>query len=207
MLLHNLVIYLIVIAVFDFDPGWIVLTSLFGIVIVGLNGIAFSLFLGLVSARFRDIPQLVMNANQLFFFVTPILFHRQTMPSWLTAFNPFTYLLDVVREPMLGHPVSFFTWASRRGNHGCQPRRIDACLRALSLAHPILAMTVASIELRNVFVRFPIYQGASRSLRYRLMNAGTGGRIANQNHHICIEALSDVFLPARSRRQAGADRP
>ena len=51
---------------------------------------------------------------------------------------------------------------------------------------------MASIELQNVFVRFPIYQGASRSLRYRLMNVSTGGRIASQNRHICVEALSDV---------------
>ncbi len=51
---------------------------------------------------------------------------------------------------------------------------------------------MASIELQNVFVRFPIYQGASRSLRYRLMNASTGGRIASQNHHICVEALNNV---------------
>ncbi len=51
---------------------------------------------------------------------------------------------------------------------------------------------MASIELQNVFVRFPIYQGASRSLRYRLVSVSTGGRIASQNHHICVEALNDV---------------
>ncbi len=51
---------------------------------------------------------------------------------------------------------------------------------------------MVSIKLENVFVRFPIYQGATRSLRYRLMNAGTGGRIASLKDHICVEALSDV---------------
>ncbi len=110
VLAHNLAIYLIVIAVFGFNPGWIVIGALAGVVIVGLNGAAFAFFFGLISARFRDIPQLVVNANQLFFFITPILFRRQTMPGWLTAYNPFTYLLDIVREPMLGHSVTLFTW-------------------------------------------------------------------------------------------------
>jgi ABC-2 type transport system ATP-binding protein/lipopolysaccharide transport system ATP-binding protein len=52
---------------------------------------------------------------------------------------------------------------------------------------------MASINLKNVTVRFPVYQGAGRSLRHRLVAAGTGGRFgADAKHQICVEALSDL---------------
>jgi ABC-2 type transport system ATP-binding protein/lipopolysaccharide transport system ATP-binding protein len=52
---------------------------------------------------------------------------------------------------------------------------------------------MASIGLENVFVSFPIYDLAHRSLRHRIMSASTGGRIGSgPGDRVCIEALSDV---------------
>jgi ABC-2 type transport system permease protein/lipopolysaccharide transport system permease protein len=112
VLAHNLLVYLVVILVFGINPGLACLLALPGLLLIGLNGLGFGFFLGLVSARFRDIPQLVINASQLIFFVTPILWHRETIQSraWVASLNPFTYLVDIVREPMLGHIPSAFTW-------------------------------------------------------------------------------------------------
>jgi ABC-type polysaccharide/polyol phosphate transport system ATPase subunit len=52
---------------------------------------------------------------------------------------------------------------------------------------------MASIRLDHVSVLFPIYNGTSRSLKNRLIAAGTGGRIgADGARHVVIQALNDV---------------
>lgn len=53
----------------------------------------------------------------------------------------------------------------------------------------------ASVVLDGVHVSFPIYSGASRSLRHHIMGAGTGGRVgADSQDRVVIEALSDISL-------------
>jgi ABC-2 type transport system ATP-binding protein/lipopolysaccharide transport system ATP-binding protein len=56
---------------------------------------------------------------------------------------------------------------------------------------------VASILLENVDVSFPIYDASSRSLKKRLIEVGTGGRIQSQpgsNRLSVVEALRNVSL-------------
>jgi ABC-type polysaccharide/polyol phosphate transport system ATPase subunit len=51
---------------------------------------------------------------------------------------------------------------------------------------------MASISVENISVVFPIYDGASRSLRHHIMTASTGGRIGPESRRISVEALSGV---------------
>jgi ABC-2 type transport system ATP-binding protein/lipopolysaccharide transport system ATP-binding protein len=51
---------------------------------------------------------------------------------------------------------------------------------------------MAAVSLEHVTVRFPIYQGAARSLRHRLISASTGGRIGGERGQLCVEALTDI---------------
>jgi ABC-type polysaccharide/polyol phosphate transport system ATPase subunit len=54
---------------------------------------------------------------------------------------------------------------------------------------------VASIRLDHVSVSFPIYSAGSRSLRARLMAAGSGGRIGTEGaNHVVVRGLEDVTL-------------
>ncbi|ABE63555.1 ABC-2 protein [Nitrobacter hamburgensis X14] len=101
---HNAVIYLGVILYFKIWPGAVSLLAIPGLILVLLNGAIISLFIGMVSARFRDIPQLIASFVQIVFFVTPIFW----MPSLLQGrtfvldFNPFYHLVEIVRAPLLG---------------------------------------------------------------------------------------------------------
>jgi ABC-2 type transport system ATP-binding protein len=53
-----------------------------------------------------------------------------------------------------------------------------------------------SVSVQHVDVSFPIYEGARRSLRHIMTNAG--GRIASQtNRRVVVEALKDVSFDAR----------
>jgi ABC-2 type transport system ATP-binding protein/lipopolysaccharide transport system ATP-binding protein len=54
---------------------------------------------------------------------------------------------------------------------------------------------LASIRLDRVSVSFPIYSAGSRSIRTRLMAAGSGGRIGTDGaSHVVVRGLDDVTL-------------
>jgi ABC-type polysaccharide/polyol phosphate export permease len=75
--------------------------------------LASSLLLGLLGARFRDVPPVVANLTQLLFFVTPIFWLPQALGpkmAWLSAFNPFFAFIDIVRAPLLGGAPMAQSW-------------------------------------------------------------------------------------------------
>jgi homopolymeric O-antigen transport system permease protein len=100
---HNLVIYIFVLAYFGIWPGATVLLAIPGLLLILGNGAMATLSIGVMSARFRDIPQFVNSIVQILFFVTPIMWKPELLkdPRWLD-FNPFYYLVEIVRRPLLG---------------------------------------------------------------------------------------------------------
>src|SRR5204863_1857737 len=73
ILAHHSVIYVGVLLYFMFSPGWVALLALPGLGLHAFNGAFATLYIGIVSARFRDIPQIVASFIQVVFFVTPIM--------------------------------------------------------------------------------------------------------------------------------------
>ena len=64
-------------------------------------------------SRFRDLPQIVSALLQVAFYVTPILFHGGMLSGkhkWIVEFNPLAYLIDIVRQPLVGEVPPPFTW-------------------------------------------------------------------------------------------------
>jgi lipopolysaccharide transport system permease protein len=102
---HNFVIYFGILLYFRIWPGAGLLYSLPGFLFLLLNGALTTLYLALISARFRDIPQIIASVVQIVLFVTPIFWKPDVLGnhSPLTAFNPFYHLIEVVRAPLLGH--------------------------------------------------------------------------------------------------------
>ena len=103
--LHNFLIYFGVIWYFSIWPGATALLAIPGLAILILNGALTSLYLGMISARFRDIPQLVGSIVQIVFFVTPIMWKPELLQhrSYLADINPFYHLVEVIRGPLLGN--------------------------------------------------------------------------------------------------------
>ncbi len=112
ILAHNAVVYVVMILFFAINPGWAFPLAFLGVAIVLLNGVGFALTLGILSARFRDIPVMVANAVQLIFFVTPILWKPETITSreWIYLYNPFHYLIEIIRAPLLGKVPPALDW-------------------------------------------------------------------------------------------------
>lgn len=109
---HNLLIVLVVVLIFAIRPGWIALLAMPAIVILSLNGVWVGLLLGLFSARFRDVPQIVATAMQIVFFLTPIIWQPESLPgrALIVTFNPFFYAVELVRAPLMGTAPSLLSW-------------------------------------------------------------------------------------------------
>ena len=73
------------------------------------------LFLGTLSARFRDLPLIVQSLITGLFMATPVLWQISFLPpdrQWIAYINPFTFLIEIVRLPLLGVAPSMALWAA-----------------------------------------------------------------------------------------------
>jgi ABC-type polysaccharide/polyol phosphate export permease len=113
ILLHNFVIIPVVLMIFLQPIQWLRLLELGpGLGLILLNGIWISILLGMISARFRDIPPIVASIVQVVFFVTPIFWPAEGLGNhrWLAEINPLYAAIDVMRAPLLGQPYEPYSW-------------------------------------------------------------------------------------------------
>jgi ABC-type polysaccharide/polyol phosphate export permease/uncharacterized protein (DUF1330 family) len=106
---HNAIIVPFVWLIFLVPVGWATWLVIPGLCLIALNGLWMMLLLGTLCARFRDLPQIVSSVMQVIFFVTPVMFRSDQLPtSGRTAMdlNPFAALLAVAREPLVGRVPS-----------------------------------------------------------------------------------------------------
>ena len=102
---HNVTIVPLLYLAFGIAPGWPVLLAPIGLVIATINGFWIGLLVGMLCARFRDLPQMVNSLMQIAFFVTPVMWRQDQLPhemSWLVDVNPLANLLRLIRDPLLG---------------------------------------------------------------------------------------------------------
>ena len=112
ILCHNSVVFVIVAAIFGVWPGWAGLLAVPGLALLCLNGIWAGLLLGIICARFRDVPPIAASVVRILFFVTPIIWMPELMPgrAFVLDFNPFYHLVEVVRAPLLGKVPGLGSW-------------------------------------------------------------------------------------------------
>lgn len=110
---HNLIIVLGIYLYFQIWPGWPILWALPGFLLLLLNMIAIGIPLSVIGARFRDISQITQSILQVIFFITPIFWFPRLLSegSWITAVNPISYFLDLIRSPLLGRHPEPLSWA------------------------------------------------------------------------------------------------
>jgi lipopolysaccharide transport system permease protein len=101
---HNFVIYFGILIYFRIWPGAPALLALPAFLALVFNGALVAMYLGIVSARFRDVPQIVLSITQIVLFITPIMWKPELLGKSrvLMLFNPFYHLIEVVRAPLLG---------------------------------------------------------------------------------------------------------
>ena len=77
-----------------------------------INSFWVSILLGMISARYRDVPSIVANFVQVAFFITPVFWTVDALgPLQAVAeLNPLFALLDVIRAPLLGKDPAQTSW-------------------------------------------------------------------------------------------------
>jgi lipopolysaccharide transport system permease protein len=110
VLAHNVVIIAVVFIVMHVSVTWYALWTLPALLLWLVDGFAISLFLGAFCARFRDIPQIIASVMQIAFFLTPVMWTvgsigNNRARALVVEYNPFYYILEVVRAPLLGTDI------------------------------------------------------------------------------------------------------
>ena len=113
ILFHNALIYGIVVLWFPVPLNgsfWLLIP---GLLVLTLNALWWITLLGMLSARFRDLPQIVASVLQVAFFVTPIIWMPESARHrpLIVDLNPFYHLIEILRAPMLGQMPSGLNWA------------------------------------------------------------------------------------------------
>jgi ABC-type polysaccharide/polyol phosphate export permease len=111
---HNLIIVAAFVAIGLVPVSPLLLLIIPAVVIIALNGVATSLWLGAAVARFRDVGPFVAAVLQVMIFFTPVFWHVDDIAAGsrgaLVGWNPFLYLLGIFRDPLLGVATSATTW-------------------------------------------------------------------------------------------------
>jgi homopolymeric O-antigen transport system permease protein len=109
---HNLVIVPLGLVVFAIPLDWHLLEVAAGCVVLAVNGVWVCIFLGTLSARFRDIVPIVTSFLQVAFFLTPVFWPIEALGIYrpLAELNPLFAAIDVIRAPLIGVPVAAYSW-------------------------------------------------------------------------------------------------
>ncbi|QGU33264.1 ABC transporter permease [Thermochromatium tepidum] len=109
---HNIWVFFMVALWFGVDLNWNLLWVPVALLVLLLNGFWIALFLGVLSARFRDVPLIVGSMVQVLFFITPVIWKPEMLPGralWLHL-NPFYHLVEIMRAPLLGQAPALANW-------------------------------------------------------------------------------------------------
>jgi lipopolysaccharide transport system permease protein len=116
---HNLMIVPFIFLFFLKPVSLVALLAIPGFILMIINVTWIMVIVSVVCARFRDFTQVVQNAMQVLFFVTPIMWTADILKgragTLVVDLNPFNSLLDIVRSPMLGQYPETIHWVISGG--------------------------------------------------------------------------------------------
>jgi len=112
VLAHSVVIIPLVLLIFQIPVSWRVLEIAPALILYAINGVWISIFFGMLSARYRDVPPIVTNFTQVLFFLTPVIYPASLLGEWhaVADLNPAFAAIDVVRAPLLDVATSTYSW-------------------------------------------------------------------------------------------------
>jgi ABC-type polysaccharide/polyol phosphate export permease len=118
--LHQIVAYWVVLLILRLAaiPHWQII---FALPLIFATALAMAVPVGMLCVRFRDINFMVGFVSQAMFMLTPVFWRRGQMAPklhWLVDLNPFAHLLEVIRQPLLGHPAPMSDWIASLGFFG-----------------------------------------------------------------------------------------
>ncbi len=114
ILSHNIVILPLVFLAVGKPLSLLAFLSIPGFILTAINLAWVALILGILCARYRDLPQMVASILQVVFYLTPIMWMPSLLPQraglYLLDLNPVFHLIEIVRAPLLGQLPSATNW-------------------------------------------------------------------------------------------------
>lgn len=109
---HNLLAFIPFMIYSGMWPEWRWLAAIPGVGLILLAALPTAFLLGTLSARYRDLQQIIASIVTLAFFLTPIFWQRELLKDrvWIADYNPFQILLEVVRRPVIEGIPSLATY-------------------------------------------------------------------------------------------------
>lgn len=95
---------LVVFAFFGHFPAWTWFSVLIGIVLISMLAFGLGMMLGIFNAFSRDVGQIVAVVMQIWFWLTPIVYMRDILPThlrWFLDLNPMTALVAIYQNAIL----------------------------------------------------------------------------------------------------------
>lgn len=118
-LAHNMVIWVLLVVVFDIPLSWNTLLTIPALALLVINGVWVTMLFGIIATRFRDVAPLLESMVQLLFYVTPIVWTTQTLKEQggevaqrarIAELNPLYHYLEIVRAPLIGKETDLYHW-------------------------------------------------------------------------------------------------
>ncbi len=144
---HNMLIYLIMLAVFRPELHWTIVMAIpaFGLIVV--NMVWVSLLFGIIATRYRDLAPILGSLVTLLFFMTPIVWTTANLQKMggaaadrarLVEINPLFHYLDILRAPLIGEDQQAYHWY-------------------IVLAFTVVGLAVTMVAMRTFRARVPYW--------------------------------------------------
>lgn len=113
---HNFIILPLVFLYFGVTPTWPLASFLPGLILLALNLTWVVWVIGMISARYRDIPPIVSSVMTIAFYTTPVMWYpklieNDSLSHLLLGLNPFYHWVQIVRLPILGQWPTIENWS------------------------------------------------------------------------------------------------
>ncbi len=113
ILAHSLVIIAVLIVVLDVPVNWHLLQIVPAFGLTWISMVWLGYLIAMLCVRYRDIVQIITTWMTILFFVTPVMWKPDFLPRdshLIVEYNPFAQFLEILRNPILGQPVSSYAW-------------------------------------------------------------------------------------------------
>lgn len=111
--LHSAVVLIPLAFVIDTTPRIICLITVpLAITFAVVNGVSLALWLGPLSARYRDVSAAIPIIIQIAMFLSPIFWSPTLLGgrAWIADYNPIAWMIETFRSPILGGDIRLDLW-------------------------------------------------------------------------------------------------